>query len=169
MYHMNKSESLAPRHDSCQVWLNFDEASLKKKMKQLRVQRAHSSTCYPPQGPIGATLGTHMNNFYSSPIKVSTHRTSWLLHVWIWRRRFLKFTVFCTFGALPLGPHGGHRNHMNKFASPTHKDDSYQVWLKLDAPFWRRRWKCKSLRTTDDGRRTKTDGNSSLEPLAQVS
>ena len=27
----------------------------------------------------------------------------------------------------------------------------------------------KSLRTTHDGRRTKTDGNSSLEPSAQVS
>ena len=26
-----------------------------------------------PQGPIGATLGTAMNNFYSSPNKVSTH------------------------------------------------------------------------------------------------
>ena len=32
--------------------------------------RAPSPTCYPPQGPIGATLGTAMNNFYSSPKKV---------------------------------------------------------------------------------------------------
>ena len=126
-------------------------------MKELLVQRAHSPTCYPPQGPIGATVGTLMNNFYSSLIKVSTHKTSWLLHIWIWRRRFLKFTVFCTLGALPLGPHVGHRNPMNNFASPTHKNDSYQVWLKSADPFWRRRWKCKSLRTTDDARRTTHD------------
>ena len=38
----------------------------KKKMKQLLFTKG-------PQGPIGATLGTAMNNFYSSPNKVSTH------------------------------------------------------------------------------------------------
>ena len=32
----------------------------------------------PPQGPIGVTLGTAMNNFYSSPKKVSTHNILYL-------------------------------------------------------------------------------------------
>ena len=42
------------------------KTKLKKKMKQLLFTKG-------PQGPIGATLGTAMNNFYSSPNKVSTH------------------------------------------------------------------------------------------------
>ena len=127
-----KSESLAPRHDRCQV-------SLKKRRRNSSLYKGPAPQLFSPQGPIGATLGTHMNKFDSSLIKVSTHKISGLLHVWIWRRRFLKFIVFFIWGALPMGPHRGHRYHMNKFAAPTHKDDFYQVWLKLDAPVWRRR------------------------------
>ena len=104
-----------------------------------------------PQGPIGATLGTAMNNFYSSPIKVSTHYMTWPFSFWIWRRRCLKFAWFWPFGALPLGPHGGHTYDLNKFESPTPKDDSCQVWLKSNHAFSRRRWKCKKF--TDDGRK----------------
>ena len=115
-----------------------------------------------PQGPIGATLGTAMNNFYSSPNKVSTHYITWPFSFWIWRRRCLKFAWFWPFGALPLGPHGGHTYDLNNFESPTPKDDSCQVWLKSNHAFSRRRWKCKKF--TDDTRRTKTDGNSSPEP-----
>ena len=65
-------------------------------------------------------------------------------------------------GGLPLG----HTYYLNNFESPTPKDDSYQVWLKSNRVFSRRRWKCKKL--TDDTRRTKTDGNSSLELKTQV-
>ena len=112
--------------------------------------RAPSPTCYPPQGPIGATLGTAMNNFCSSPNKVSTHYITWLFSFWIWRR-CLKFAWFWPFGALPLGPHGGHTYYLNNFESPTPKDDSCQVWLKSNHAFSRRRWKCKKF--TDDGRK----------------
>ena len=105
-----------------------------------------------PQGPIGATLGTAMNNFCSSSNKVSTHYITWLFSFWIWRRRCLKFAWFWPFGALPLGPHGGHTYYLNNFESPTPKDDSCQVWLKSNHAFSRRRWKCKKF--TDDGRRT---------------
>ena len=42
----------------------------------------------------------------------------------------------------------------------------YQVSSKSIKQFWRRSWKCESLRT--DGRTVRYD-NSSLEPLAQVS
>ena len=116
-----------------------------------------------PQGPIGATLGTAMNNFYSSPNKVSTHYMTWPFSFWIWRRRCLKFAWFWPFGALPLGPHGGHTYNLNNFESPTPKDDSCQVWLKSNHAFSRRRWKCKKFtddarRTTHDGRRTTDDG-----------
>ena len=120
----------------------------------------------PPQGPIGATLGTVMNNLYSSLKKVSTHYITWLFYVWIWRRIF-KFACFWPLGGLPLGPHGGHTYYLNNSESPSPKDDSCQVWLKSNHAFSRRRWKCKKF--TDDTRRTKTDGNSSLEPSAQVS
>ena len=109
-----------------------------------------------PQGPIGATLGTAMNNFCSSSNKVSTHYITWLFSFWIWRRRCLKFAWFWPFGALPLGPHGGHTYYLNNFESPTPKDDSCQVWLKSNHAFSRRRWKCKKF--TDDGRRTTHDG-----------
>ena len=109
-----------------------------------------------PQGPIGATLGTAMNNFCSSSNKVSTHYITCLFSFWIWRRRCLKFAWFWPFGALPLGPHGGHTYYLNNFESPTPKDDSCQVWLKSNHAFSRRRWKCKKF--TDDGRRTTHDG-----------
>ena len=116
-----------------------------------------------PQGPIGATLGTAMNNFYSSPNKVSTYYITWPFSFWIWRRRCLKFAWFWPFGALPLGPNGGHTYDLNNFESPAPKDDSCQVWLKSNHAFSRRRWKCKKFtddgrRTTDDARRTTDDG-----------
>ena len=116
-----------------------------------------------PQGPIGATLGTAMNKFCSSSNKVSTHYITWLFSFWIWRRRCLKFAWFWPFGALPLGPHGGHTYDLNNSESPTPKDDSCQVWLKSNHAFSRRRWKCKKFtddgrRTTDDARRTTDDG-----------
>ena len=121
----------------------------KKMMKQLLFTKG-------PQGPIGATLGTAMNNFCSSSNKVSIHYITWLFSFWIWRRRCLKFAWFWPFGALPLGPHGGHTYYLNNFESPTPKDDSCQVWLKSNHAFSRRRWKCKKF--TDDGRRTTDDG-----------
>ena len=81
---------------------------------------------------------------------------TWPFSFWIWRRRCLKFAWFWPFGALPLGPHGGHTYDLNNFESPTPKDDSCQVWLKSNHAFSRRRWKCKKF--TDDARRTTHDG-----------
>ena len=156
MYHMNNFESLAPRDDSCQVWLKSDHAFPRRKWNSYFLQRAPSPTCYPPQGPIGATLGTAMNNFYSSPNKVSTHYITWLFSVWIWRRRCLKFAWFWPFGALPPGPHGGHTYYLNNSESLTPKDDSCQVSLKSNHAFSRRRWRCKKF--TDDARWTTQDG-----------
>ena len=161
MYHMNNFESPATRDDYCQVWLKSDHVFSRRRWNSYFLQRAPSPTCYPPQGPIGATLGTVMNNFYSSPNKVSTHNIIWLFSFWLWRRRCLKFAWFWPFGALPLGPHGGHTYYLNNFESPTPKDDSCQGWLKSNHAFSRRRWKCKKF--TDDAQWTKTDNNSSGE------
>ena len=104
-----------------------------------------------PQGPIGATLGTAMNNFCSSSNKVSTHYITWLFSFWIWRRRCLKFAWFWPFGALPLGPHGGHTYYLNNFESPTPKDDSCHFWLKSNHAFSKRRWKSYFLQRAHRG------------------
>ena len=57
------------------------------------------------------------------------------------------------FGALPLGPHGGHTYYLNNFESPTPKDDSCQVWLNPTMRFQEEDEYVKSLRTTDENGR----------------
>ena len=73
MYHMNDFESPAPKDDSCQVGKN-------PTMRSQEVDETVTFYIGPPpqpltphQGPIEATLGTAMNNFYSSPKKVHVH------------------------------------------------------------------------------------------------
>ena len=144
MYHMITFESPAPKDDSCHVWLKSNHAFSKRRWNSYFLQRAH-------RGLLGPPLGTAMNNFYSSPNKVSTHYITSPFSFWIWRRRCLKFAWFWPFGALPLSPHGGHTYDLNNFESPTPKDDSCQVWLKSNHAFSRRRWKCKKF--MDDGRK----------------
>ena len=93
-----------------------------------------------PQGPIGATLGTAMNNFCSSSNKVSTHYITWIVSpsgsgeedVW-------NLHGFGPLGPSPLGPHGGHTYYLNNFESPTPKDDSCHFWLKSNYAFSKRR------------------------------
>ena len=165
MYHMNNFESLGPKDDSCHVWLKSDHAFPRRRWsKQLLFTKAPLPNLLPSTG---AHWGHPGNCHEQLLFFTSTHYITWLFSFWIWRRRCLKFAWFWPFGALPLGPHGGHTYYLNNFESPTPKDDSCQVWLKSNHAFSRRRWKCKKF--TDDGRRTKTDGNSSLEPSAQVS
>ena len=112
-----------------------------------------SPTCYPPQGPIGATLGTAMNNVYSSPTKVSIYTPhNWtILLLDLEKKMFEWFAWFWPLGGLPLGSHGGHTYYLNNFEFPSPKDDSCQVWLKSNHAFSRRRWKCKKF--TDNGRK----------------
>ena len=167
MYHMITFESPAPKDDSCHVWLKSNHAFSKRRWNSYFLQRPHRGLLGPPWELPWTTFILHL-------IKVSTHYITAPFSFWIWRRRCLKFAWFWPFGALPLGPHGGHTYDLNNFESPTPKNDSCQVWLKSNHAFSRRRWKCKKFtddgrRTTHDGRRTKTDGNSSLEPSAQVS
>ena len=96
VYHMNSVESSALKDDSCQVWLKSDlEAFSRSKWNSYFLHRPPP----PPQGPIGATLGTATNNLYSSPKKVYTHYITWLFYLnWIWRRS-LKFAKFWPLGA----------------------------------------------------------------------
>ena len=76
---------------------------------------------------------------------------------------FCAFLLFCHY--LPLEK--GVILHLNKFESPSPKDDLCQVWLKLAQSFWKRCQKCKSLQA--DGRQPTGNQNSSLQLSAQVS
>ena len=134
---MNDFESPASKDDSCKVWSKSDQAFSRSRWNSYFLHRAPSPACYPPQGPIGATLGTAMNNLYSSPKKVSTHYITWLYYFWIWRRR-LNFAHFGPWGPSPWAPHGSHMYHMNNCESPAPKDDCCQVWLKSDHAFFSR-------------------------------
>ena len=109
------------------------------------------------KGPQGPPWELPMNNFYSSPNKVSTHYNDLtILLLDLEEEDVWNLHGFGPLGALPLGPHGGHTYDLNNFESPTPKDDSCQIWLKSNHAFSRRRWKCKKF--TDDARRT-TDEN----------
>ena len=57
----------------------------------------------------------------------------------------------------------------HNFGRGPSKHHSTKVWSKLAQWFLRRRLKCKKFTTDDDRRRTKSDGNSSHDPLGQVS
>ena len=75
---------LGPHGATCTIWttlnpwphrmipdkfgLKSDQAFSRSRWNSYFLHRAPSPTCYPPQGPIGANLGTAMNNLYSSPI-----------------------------------------------------------------------------------------------------
>ena len=152
-YYLNNFESPTPKDDSCHFWLKSNHAFSKRRWNSYFLQRAHS-------GPLGPLWELPWTTFVSSSNKVSTHYITWLFSFWIWRRRCLKFAWFWPFGALPLGPHGGHTYYLNNFESPTPKDDSCQVWLKSNHAFSRRRWKCKKF--TDDGRKRTAIAHSSL-------
>ena len=104
------------------------------------LQRAH-------RGPLGPPweLPSVLSN------KVSTHYITWLFSFWIWRRRCLKFAWFWPFGALPLGPHGGHTYYLNNFEFPTPKDDSCHFWLKSNHAFSKRRWNSYFLQRAHRG------------------
>ena len=143
MYHMNNLNP-RPLRMILPCLVKIQPCIFKKKMKQLLFTKG-------PQGPIGATLETAMNNFCSSSNKVSTHYITWLFSFWIWRRRCLKFAWFWPFGALPLGPHGGHTYYLNNFESPTPKDDSCNFWLKSNHAFSKRRWNSYFLQRAHRG------------------
>ena len=68
-----------------------------------------------------------------------------------------------------LGPQGGQVYNLRTLESPPPKDHSHQVWAKSNYALLKKMKICKSLRTTNDRQRTKSDRNSSLEPLVQVS
>ena len=126
IYHMNNFDFPAPKDDSCQVWLKSDHA-FSRRWNSYFLQRAPSPTCYPPQGPIGATLGTAMNNFYSSPNKVSTHYITLTILLLDLEKKMFEICMVLALGGLPLDPHGGHTYYLNNFESPTPEDDSCQV------------------------------------------
>ena len=102
-----------------------------------------------PQGPIGATLGTAMNNFCSS--SKSTHYITWLFSFWIWRRRCLKFAWFCPLGPSPWAPMGATHTIWTTLNPPTPKDDSCHFCLIFNNAFSKRRWNSYFLQRAHRG------------------
>ena len=143
MYHMNNFESPAPKDDSCHVWLKSNHAFSKRRWNSYFLQRAHRGPLGPPWELPWTTFVLHLTRYL--------HYITWLFSFWIWRRRCLKFAWFWPFGALPLGPHGGHTYYLNNFESPTPKDDSCHFWLKSNHAFSKRRWNSYFLQRAHRG------------------
>ena len=68
------------------------------------LHRAPSPTCYPPAGAIGATLGTAMNNLYSSPREglYALHNFTVLLQLDLEKK--FEICKVLALGGPPLGP-----------------------------------------------------------------
>ena len=90
--------------------------------------------------PFGEDVAIHLNIFNSASPKDASCLVWLKLAWWFWRKRFLNFVnaflLFCYH--LPLEK--GVALHLNKFNSPSPKDASCLVWLKLALWFWRRRF-----------------------------
>ena len=113
-------------------------------MKQLRF-RPPPQTHYPlsPPRPIGATLGTAMNNFNSSHKKVFEYYITWLFYFWIWRRCYLVLLLDLKkmlHGFGPWEPWGPTFTIWTTLNPRPLRIDSCQVWLKSDQAFSRSRW-----------------------------
>ena len=90
--------------------------------------------------PFEKDMALHFNKLISPSHKDALCQVWLKLAQWFWRRRFLNFVnVFSLFrNYLPLKKGGAL--HLNKLESPSPKDASSQVWLKLAQWFWRRRF-----------------------------
>jgi hypothetical protein len=90
--------------------------------------------------PFEEDLAFYLNKLEYPLLKDNLYQVWFNLACLFWRKRFLKiFSAFSLFRYyLPLEK--GYPLLLNKFESPSPKDDLYQVWLKLAKRFWRRRF-----------------------------
>ena len=135
VYHLNNSESPTPKDVFWIRWNSYFLGPLPKP-----ITPSPNPLPPPPSGPIGATLGTAMNNFNSSHKKVFEYYITWLFYFWIWRRCYYEMCMVLALGSPLPGPPWGHMYHMNDFESQAPKDDSCQVCLRSDQAFSRSRW-----------------------------
>ena len=86
------------------------------------------------------TNGHHLNKLESPSPKDDLYQVWTKLVKWFWRRRFLKifreFLHFCYYLSLEMADH----HQLYNFKSPSPKDVSCQVWLKLAQWFLKRRF-----------------------------
>ena len=71
MYHMNNFESLAPKDDSCHVWLKSNHAFSKGRWNSYFLQRAHRGLLGPPWELPWTTFILHLIRYL---------HTTWLDH-----------------------------------------------------------------------------------------
>ena len=133
VYHLNNSESPTPKDV---FWIRWNSYFLGPLSEPI----IPPPSPLPPPGPIGATLGTVMNNFNSSHKKTCI----WILHNLTVLLLDLKMLLWNLHGFspwepspwAPMGPHVWYE----QLWIPAPKDDSWQVWLKSDQAFSRSRW-----------------------------
>ena len=94
VYHLNNSESPTPKDV---FWIRW-------KLLFRPPPRTHYTPPPPPPGPIGATLGTAMNNFNSSHKKVFEYYITWLFYFWIWRRCYFEICMVLALASPLPGP-----------------------------------------------------------------
>ena len=110
--------------DSYEVWWNSNHALLR------RTQKFDLPLIFPPPPPpLGATMDTAKNCFYSSPMYNSfgKHYLTVLL---------LELEKRNLYSYGPSGP----PYHLDNLAFPTTRDDFCHIWLKFAYGFWRNRW-----------------------------
>ena len=150
--HLNIFESHSSKDTLCQVWLKLDQWFWRRFLKVVNL-----FLLFPNYLPFGKGMALHLNKF-ESPSPRDTFCQVWLkLAQSFLRRRFLKVVNLFLLGPnyLPFGK--GVALHLNKLESPSPKDTLWQVWLKLDQWFWRRRWKCEKFTDRRTDGRTQTD------------
>ena len=88
--------------------------------------------------PLEEDLALHLYKLEFPSPKDNLYQVCLILVSWFWRRFFKTFCVFLlVYYYLPLEK--GYLIPLNKFESPSPKDNLCQVWLKLAQWFWRRR------------------------------
>ena len=121
----------------------------------------------PPPGEMWHPRALKFTNLVKHLKTLPFMNSIWFYHIWVLRRRFLKFHWIWPFWAPPYRPQGGEEHISYKLGSPLPKEPFCEIWWKSVEGFLRRRWKCEKFthdarRTTDDGRRrTNVDRNRS--------
>ena len=98
-YYLNNFESSTPKDDSCSVWLNSNHVFSRRRWNSYFLHWAPH-----PRGPM-ATLGTVINNFYSSPKKVYTQYSLTVLHLDL--EKMFEIYIILALGGSPPGPPWG--------------------------------------------------------------
>ena len=132
---MKKLEPPSPKDALCQDWLKLAQWFWRREFFNF----VNVFLLFRNNLPFEKSGALHLNKVESPSPKDALWQVWLKLVLWFWRRKFLNFVnEFLVYqNNLPLEKGGAL--HLNKLESPSPKDASCQVWLKLAQWFWRRR------------------------------